>query len=292
VQAGAEFKNLHGTQIISDTNRPSWSRNQWDVFIQDEQTVGFLTANAGVRYSSDELSGGALCPKFGLVARTEFGLVGRASVNRGFRFAPLNYTSVFPPRNPDLRPEVSWNYEVGVNQSLGELVNLDVAAFILKGEDLIELGVNPNPPPPMQFQNKGSFEFKGVEATLDGRYRFLRARLGASFLDPGAHTRARAGLKLSGELGADISRFDIRLILQHVSRYYAADSAKSPIPDYATGDLRAGWQVLPWLRVFAGAENLLNAQYDTFCDLPGATAGLFRMPGRSFTLGLDVANRK
>ncbi|MEO0080720.1 MAG: TonB-dependent receptor [candidate division WOR-3 bacterium] len=288
VQAGAEYKRLSGTRIISDTNKPSWARNQWDVFIQDEQTLGFLSANAGIRYSQDQISGGAVCPRLGLVAKTGFGLTGRASVNRGFRFAPLNYTSVFPPKNPDLRPEIAWNYEVGANLTLAELLSADLAGFMLKGQDLIELGPNPNPPPPVQFQNKGGFIFKGVEATLDGRYQFLRSRLGISFLDPGVNTRARPGLKISAEAGANLSRFDFTLGFQHVSRYYAQDSSRSPIPAYGTFDLRAGWQAFSWLRVFAAAENLLDAQYDTFCDLPGAAAGLYRMPGRSFTVGLDL----
>lgn len=292
MQAGAEFKQLSGTRIISDTNRPSWTRAQWDVFAQDEQTIGPVTANAGIRYSHDQLSGRALCPKFGLVAKTGFGLTGRGGVNRGFRFAPLNYTSVFPPRNPDLRPEISWNYELGVNQTIGSAVNVDAAAFILTGENLIELAANPNPPPPMQFQNKGSFTFKGLELTADARFNLLRGRLGASFLDPGVNTRARPGLKLSAEAGAAVNRFDITLGFQHVSRYYAQDSSKSPIPAYGTADLRAGWQALPWLRVFTAAENLLDARYDAFCDLPGTAAGLYRMPGRSFTIGLDLANNK
>jgi iron complex outermembrane receptor protein len=291
-QAGAELKGLAGTWIQSDTSKPSWTRTQWDAFAQDEQTLGPVTANAGIRYSRDDISGPALCPKAGLVVNTGLGTTLRASINRGFRFPPLNYTSVFPPKNPDLKPEASWNYEAGVNQMLGSAVSVDLAGFILNGENLIETGPNPNPPPPVQFQNSGSFTFRGVELAIDGRYRFLRGSLSASLLDPGVHTRARPGLKLSGQAGVTLGRFDLDITLQHVSRYYAEDSSKSPIPAYATIDFRAGWQALSWLRVFAAAENLLDEHYDTFCDLPGSAAGLYRMPGRAFTLGLDITNHR
>ncbi|MBM3316183.1 TonB-dependent receptor, partial [candidate division WOR-3 bacterium] len=164
--------------------------------------------------------------------------------------------------------------------------------FILNGENLIEVGPNSNPPPPVKFVNSGSFAFKGAELALDGRYRFLSARVGVGLLDPGVHTRARPGLKLSARAGVETGPFDATVAFQHVGRYYAADSSRLPIPSYRTLDLRTGWQALGWLRVFASAENLLDANYDTFCDLPGSSAGLYRMPGRALTVGLDLSNRK
>jgi len=291
-QAGLELKQLSGTWMKSDTLKPSWTRVQWDAFAQDEQTLGPVAVNAGARYSHDDISGGTVCPKAGLVLKTGFGTAVRASINRGFRFAPLSYTSVFPPMNPELKPEVSWNYEAGVNQRLGPFATIDVAGFILKGENLLEVGPNLSPPPPVKFVNSGSFTFKGVELALDGRYRFLSVRVGAGLLDPGVHTRARPGLKLSAQAGAEAGPFDATVAFQHVGRYYAADSSRSPIPSYGMLDMAAGWQALGWLRLFASAENLLHASYSTFCDLPGSSAGLYRMPGRALTVGLDFSSRK
>ncbi|MBM3315346.1 hypothetical protein FJY71_05850, partial [candidate division WOR-3 bacterium] len=44
LQAGLEAKNLSGTWIQSDTSRPSWTRNQVGLFVQDEQRLGPVTA--------------------------------------------------------------------------------------------------------------------------------------------------------------------------------------------------------------------------------------------------------
>lgn len=288
LQAGVEAKNLSGTWIKSDSSRPSWSRNQLGVFIQDEQRLGPATVNAGVRYEHDNISGGIVAPKAGAVLRLPAGVTARASVNRGFRFAPFNYTSVFPPRNPDLKPEVTWNYEAGLNWQPLAGLNLDAASFLIDGTNLIETDPNPNPPPPVRFVNKGSFRFKGIELAATGRITWFRARLAATLTDYGANTRARPGLKLDGNVGAELGRVGIDLAGHHVGRYYAADSSQSPIPSYTTFDCRLRGRILSWLGAHLAVENLLDAQYSIFADLPGTSAGLYRQSGRSFTLGLDV----
>jgi outer membrane cobalamin receptor len=288
VQAGVEGSQLSGTWIKSDTNKPTWTRMQAGVFVQDEQAVGPVTANAGLRLNYDDIGGPALCPKVGLVGRIPSGTTVRASVNRGFRFAPLNYTSVFPPKNESLKPEVSWNYEVGANQQIVPGLNADAAAFILKGEDLIETAFVPGRVPPVQFQNKGSFTFKGVEAAIELRRGPWRSAISYTLTDFGSNTRARAGSKLNLSAGATLAKLDLDASFQRVARYYAADSSRSPIPAYYTVDLRAGYPVLAWLGVLASVENLFNRQYDTYADLPGTQAGLYRMPGRSFTVGLKL----
>ncbi len=289
-QAGIEVGMLSGTWIRSDTNQPTWTRNQAAVFLQDEQTLGPVSANAGARLSYDDIAGFAFSPKAGVVGRATSSTTLRASVNRGFRYAPLNYTSVFPPKNESLKPEVSWNYEVGLNQQIVTGVNADVAAFLLKGEDLIETAFVPGRVPPVQFQSKGSFAFKGIEAGLQMRTGPWRGSVAYTLTDFGANTRARAGSKLNLAAGATVKGLDLDVTFQHVTRYHAADSSKSPTPAYFTLDTRVAYQLLPWLDLFASVENLLDRQYDAFADLPGTQAGLYRMPGRALTVGLNLGS--
>jgi iron complex outermembrane receptor protein len=288
VQAGVEGSRLSGTWIQSDFTATTWTRQRAGLFAQDEQALGPVTANAGVRVEYDNIGGPAFCPKVGAVGRIPAGTTVRANVNRGFRYAPLNYTSVFPPKNESLKPEVSWNYEVGLNQQIVTSLNADVAGFILKGENLIETGPNPNPPPPVQFQNKGSFTFSGIEATLQLRHGPWRSSVAYTLTDFGVNTRARAGSKLNVTAGATARNVDLYVTFQHVACYYAADSSGSPIPSYVTLDTRVGYRLLRWLDLFASVENLLDRQYDTFADLPGTQAGLYRMPGRALTVGLKL----
>jgi vitamin B12 transporter len=288
VQAGIEGSGLSGTWIQSDTVAPTWTRLQAGIFAQDEQTLGPITANAGLRLEYDNIGGPALCPKVGVIGRISTGTTARASVNRGFRYAPLNYTSVFPPKNESLKPEVSWDYEVGLNQRIVTGLNADVAGFILNGENLIETAFVPGRVPPVQFQNKGSFAFKGIEAGLQLRRGQWRGSIGYTLTDFGANTRARAGSKLNVAAGTTVKNVDLDVTFEHVAHYFAADSSLSLIPAYYTVDMRAGYPVLKWLDVFASVENLMDRRYDTFADLPGTQAGLYRMPGRSFSVGLKL----
>lgn len=286
LQGGVEFKHMSSSRVKLDT--VPWTRSQFGVFVQDEHRLGPVTANAGLRYELDAISGGIFAPKTGAVLRLPGRVNLRAGVNRGFRFAPLNNTSVFPPKNAGLLPEVSWNYEAGASWEALTGITLDAAGFILNGENLIELGRNDNPPPPMQFRNQGSFRFKGVEFGADARVGRFRGNLSGTVTDHGANTRARPGLKLDASVGADYDRFSLDLLGRAVGDYYAADSARSPIASYATADVRAGARLLPYLRLSAAVENVLDRRYVTFADLPGTGAGLYEQPGRSFTVGLDV----
>ncbi len=289
IQGGIELKRLGGTQL-SDTSKPSWSRSQFDIFIADEQTIGPLIATAGARFARDNISGNAFAPKFGLVGKTPFGTALRLNVNKGFRFPPFNYTSIFPPKNPELLPEISWNYELGLNQRIASFLQLDIAGFILKGDNLIETAPNPTPPPPVKFQNKGAFQFRGIEASLELNYRIFSLRTTATVNDFGVHTRARPGQKLNVALALNPGRFTGTVLLNAVSRYYAEDSSKTPIPSFHTVDLRIRYQLLNQLSISGAVENLLDRKYQAFASLPGSAAGLYQMPGRSWTIGIDINN--
>jgi len=287
VQAGLEFKGLGGTWIESDTDKPSWSRNQLDLFLVDEQRFGPVLVNAGARFARDNISGNAFAPKAGVVLKPIENTQLRLSINKGFRYPPFNYTSIFPPKNPTLKPEITWNYEAGINQQFGKIVEVDLTGYLLKGENLIELADNPAPPPQFKYVNKGSFTFRGLETGVGFSIEPFYLRGAGSFNDFGVHTRARAETKMDLTLGYRQTRFSLDGGIHYVTNYFAADSSQQRIPAYWTADLHAGYQLFKGLRLFVAVENVFNRNYQTFADLPGVSAGLYQMPGRAFTIGLD-----
>ncbi len=304
LQGGVEIKQLAGTWIKSEEDKPSWSRTQLDLFLQDEQRLGRLILNGGARFARDNISGNVFCPRAGVVLHLFRQTALRAGVNRGFRYPPFNYTSIFPPSNPQLRPEVSWNYEVGVNQVLDGWLTLDGAVFYITGEDLIELADNPAPPPLMRFVNKGEWTFKGVEAAIAVQPdAFYYLKFAGTVTDFGVHTRGRPGIKLDASAGINRKkgggigegkrgikeRVFADLLVHYAGRYYAADSAKEELPAYWTVDLRVGVRLARSLSLFAAVENIFDHRYEVFANLPGTAAGRYLMPGRSFTVGVDIS---
>lgn len=109
----------------------------------------------------------------------------RASYGQGYRFPTITERfiktgvgnfGVFP--NPDLKPETSWNAEIGVKQGfkMGQWMGfLDLALFYQRYENTIEymFGIwdvtNPQSFAGFKFLNTGNSEVKGVDASIAGK---------------------------------------------------------------------------------------------------------------------------
>lgn len=123
------------------------------VYGQDEWKVAdMITFTAGMRFDLQTVglasNAGQLNPKVALTYRPLDGMTLRASFSQGFRvpslpeaFVAAGTTGVIAVPNPDLRPEKSTSYELGMSQSLGDAGALDIAAFRSEINNLIEPGL-------------------------------------------------------------------------------------------------------------------------------------------------------
>ena len=246
-----------------------------------------LILSGGVRYNHDEFAGSILCPSAGLIVIPRQGTALRANVSRGFRAPQLNELFMFPTSNGDLAAETVWSYEVGVRQRLAGNVTLDIAAFTMRGDDLIELLPNPPGPSPYLFQNGGSFEFKGVEAGLKATAgRRFEGSISYSYLDTGRWTKGRPESKLDLSLTLKTGAGTVRLTGRSVDDYFASNDHENEIDSYTLVGLYMETMPFRGIRFFAGLDNVLDEGYALFVDLPGGEAGLYEMPGRTFIFGL------
>ena len=72
---------------------------------------------------------------------------------------------LFPPQNPDLRPESLWSYELAFSeQLLGGRLSYSLNAFYIDGKNIILTLSNPNGAG-MLNQNSGKIDNAGVERT-------------------------------------------------------------------------------------------------------------------------------
>lgn len=62
----------------------------------------------------------------------------KASAGKGFRYPTIREMYMFPPKNPDLRPESMWNYELAFAQRLldGRL-SYGINVFYIDGKNII-----------------------------------------------------------------------------------------------------------------------------------------------------------
>lgn len=146
----------------------------------------WLTLNARVRIDHHSRIGTEWVPQAGLAFHLPHAIELKASATKGFRYPILREMYMFPPQNPDLKPESMWNYELAFSQTLlnGRL-RYGANVFYINGKNLIMTLPNPNGSG-MLNQNSGEIRNSGVELqaayridrtwSVDGNYSYLHMK--------------------------------------------------------------------------------------------------------------------
>jgi vitamin B12 transporter len=255
----------------------------------------------GIRLDDNQSFGAAWTPSFSAAYRfRETGTKLKAGYAEGFKAPTLNEL-FFPPAfgcpafgNPDLRPEKSWELNVGAEQDLlGERVKVGATYFHREVKDLIE--GRPIPGDPFgcfRAVNVGKARFDGVEWTLGVKlFPSLAANANYTYLDwDTADGKLRRRPRHRGSVGLNYlhDNWNLNLSANLVGRrddFRAAfpfgDLSK---PGYVKLDLASSY-ALPWnrpevkkLELFGKIENLLNKKYQE--------ADGFRARPLNFLLGI------
>ena len=146
------------------------------MYAQDEiRLTENLKATLGARLDYNNLdslgSNSRLDPKLGIVYMPGESTALRASFGMGFRtpsvaeaFVRTQVSGFLIEPNPNLKPERSFSYELGLSQMLGDAALVDVAAFQNDFENLIESGFTPAGTG--QFSNVTKARIQGAECSL------------------------------------------------------------------------------------------------------------------------------
>ena len=227
-------------------------------------------------------------PKLGVIVSPKNYLSFKANIGRSFR-APSFGELFFPEEgfiggNPDLKPETSYDFDVGVLLSLPR-VALEVTYFRNHIDDLILfVFISAQRIEP---QNVGNVDEQGVETTLILRpFDFLELYGAYTFLD-GEINETDAQLP-----GRPRNKFDFRGVLSHNivalfwETHYVDSIPLNAFPNSQTTDPRTTHNIGvkgEWKNIFATFEvkNLFN-------NLDVRDALDFPLPGRTFFLTAGV----
>jgi iron complex outermembrane receptor protein len=283
---GADYRYFGGHS--ENTPRGEWRKSEGSLFIHDDWLPSdAIVASAGVRLHFDSRYGLETCPQVGLVWHMLGSLSARLQASKGFRSPQLNELYMFPPANPELEPERTWNFEAGFDWRLASRWALQAGIFNMRGSNLIETRPNPNPGAKFIFLNTGRFDFSGVEVGLRANpVDSLDLDFSYAFLDPGVHTRGRPGRKWDGRVRWQSTHFVVQLQGQRVDAYFAGDNRERPIAAYFVLNCRLVGKFIRRLDLIVDLNNLLDEQYVIYGEFPGLSAGTFAMPGRNVSLGL------
>ena len=233
------------------------------------QDIGtWLTFNAGLRIDHHSRVGIEWVQQAGLAFHVPHHIELKASATKGFRYPVLREMYMFPPQNPDLKPESMWNYELAFSQILlGGRLSYGVNVFYIDGKNLIMTLPNPNGSG-MLNQNSGKIENSGFE--LQGAYRINNhwsVDANYSFLHMENPVVAAPKHKLYAGAAFSQGRWNVSTGLQYIAGLYTAVNPDTT-EDFLLWNVRASFCVAKWLDIWVRGENLLAQKYEINAGYP------------------------
>jgi hemoglobin/transferrin/lactoferrin receptor protein len=263
----------------------------------------------------------SMAPKLGVLWRIDQRLTAFAQYAYGFRSPPFDDVNIgldiplFNFRaipNPDLRPEKSNGFELGVRFN-GAAVYGTASIYLNDYHDFIESKVNLGPDPVtgvilFQSRNLARAQIRGAEYSINVVGGEWRERLaGWSLRTTLAYARGED--RVSGEPLNSVDPLRMIAAIRHDSRgypamfelattYVAAQTRTTSVvgtplelPGYVTFDLLGDWRIRNDLRLNFAVFNLTDRRYLEWSDVRNRTAGdpqlpLYQQPGINASLSL------
>lgn len=274
---GAE---VYREQVDSTVNFDVSARTLAAVFSQYSLSHDALSIDSGIRYDHNGQFGGATTYNVGASYEILPDLRLRSSYATGFRAPSFNELYYPNYSNPNLKPEKSRSYEVGVNWQAGADTNLDVAFY----QTWLTDAIASNPPTYLPF-NVASARITGFEAALAHRFSTeWSGRVTIDVREPlnqdnGKYIPYRDRLKAMAEVTySPTEQMELTTRVLYGAARYANATNTVKLPDYVTVDFTALYTLDATSQVKFAVENLFDADYSTVTD--------YRAPGRTFNLSI------
>lgn len=275
---GADYQRSGGRAWNRYPNRDEQladkTLNDVAVYLNMQQTLArWMTLNAGVRMDYNPHFGAQWVPQFGISFPIAPETVLKAILSKGFRTPTIREMYMFPPQNPDLRPERLMNYEFSVTQSFWQRkLSLSANVYYLKGDNTIQAVFDGNRPINV---NTGRIENYGVELTA--RYRAVRSLAFSgnySWLHMEYKILAAPQHKLYAGIDFIRPHWSVSTGVQYIRGLYT--DLKAPgTEQFVLWNLRASWQASSVVELFARGENLLAQDYEINAGYPMPRATVF-----------------
>ena len=277
---GADYQHFGGKAwnryLNGDPDKTTADKTMDEVagYIDFRQSLThWLTFDAGLRLDHHSHAGTEWIPQGGLSFLLPRNAQIKAMVSKGFRFPTIREMYMFPPQNPDLKPEKLMNYELSVTQRLlGGALSYGVNVFYTDGDDMIQtLPVNGRP---MNI-NTGRIENWGVEGDIAWRIcAAWSVSANYSYLHMAYPVVAAPEHKLYVGGAFTRGRWNASTGIQYVHGLYTQVKPKELTDNFVLWNANVTFRVTRWLDLFVRGENLLAQRYEinTGFPMPKATA--------------------
>ena len=282
ISVGAETERLEVTASSGTfTNLDAASQRTWAAFGQASWGKGPVRLDLGLRRDDNNVYGGQTSLRAGTVVKLGQDTLLRASYGEAFR-APSLGELFFPGSgNPDLQPEDSQSYELGLEHTAGGW-RFVLTGFESRVRNLIDFEF-------VTFTNVniGRARSRGVEAEVGFRQGIFNASVNGTWLDAedqdtGLPLLRRPERSANLILTARPGPWTLNLVGRYVGDRADFDPetfGRTVNPSYTRVDLAARWRALAWLSPYARVENLTDEEYSQALGFPS--------PGRTLIGGLS-----
>ncbi|MBQ8736259.1 MAG: TonB-dependent receptor [Bacteroidaceae bacterium] len=268
-----EDRLSHEKSMIADK-----TENEFAGYIDVQQKLTeFVSLNTGLRVDYHTQAGTEIVPQGGLAFCLPNDVELKALISKGFRNPTIREMYMYPPQNPNLKPEHTLNYEIGYKQTLlnGNL-NIGANIFYIKGENLIML-IRENGKP--QNTNIDKIENYGFEISTDYRIS-SHWKLNANYSFLHMKHPVIAAPKHKAYIGAHAHYGPFSAIsgIQYIGGLYTSVGDNENTNNFILWNLTTNYQINSSINIFAKGDNLLAQRYEINNGYP--------MPKATFTGGI------
>lgn len=246
-------------------------------YVDVRQTISSLTLNAGVRADRHSHMGTEWVPQGGVSWQMPHSMSLKASASKGFRYPTMREMYMFPPQNPDLKPEKMWSYELAFTHVLPSAgIDYALNLYYINGDNLIQ-SVPRQGASPLNM-NTGRVENYGVE----GQASWLinsnwRVAANYSFLHMKKVLLSAPDHKLNISATYSRSKLSIYTAIQYVNGLHTAPDKTE---DFILWNLTAQYSVFRHVDIWTRLDNILAQKYEYIQGFP--------MPRMTTMFGVNI----
>ena len=246
-------------------------------FVQHQYQNNGLNTQLGVRVEDNEKYGTHTVAQGGIRYQLLPLTSVYANIGTAFKAPTLNDMYGFGG-NPNLHPEESISYEIGIDQKLNYNISTGLSAYYTKVDNLIESkcvavcnGDWVTTFPVYQNINIDKASMQGGEFYAKWQQDDLFLKTGFNYVkamnedtDKELDRRPRRSLTVTTGLQNEVYGISASFSAKSKAQDY-----QQMTPGYATVDLNGYWNINPNVKVFANVENVGDVQYKTASYNPG-----------------------
>ena len=250
-------------------------------YLQHQYQANGVSTQAGIRVEDDDKYGthtvGQLAGRIQIAPLTSV----YANIGTAFHAPDANQLYGGSSANPDLTPEESISYELGIDQNLAYGLSTYASVYQTRVKDLI--GYNSS----FKLENIQKAKLTGGEVGLNWAQDGWFSKLEYAYVQPKNETtnkeltrRPRQTATLTAGWDNSVYGVSASLVAKSPAKDY---SPQNLTPGFVTANLNAFYQYNPNVRVFANIQNIGDKTYKTALFNPGeyyiaaprlATAGI------------------